>query len=292
MWRNYLLSETLTGSRSNSSTPFIKNFLFLIDSISRWFLPVEYSPYMRAAVVGGLLILGIALYFKTNLMIIVREGLPRMILVNWGFLAVFLASLLTSATLVTFDHIDFRFTSLFYVPFVVSAAFAANQIIKNAGRWAIVITSTAILLVVGWFYYVGNYTIADIKNGYHRGVGSFSTDFWRNSTFAGYLAKYEPEGKLYSNFPDGVYLLSGLSAFMAPRKHLHRSPGELTGDLKTLASELEKEDAVYLAWFTKSSREFQHTPEELMLYFDVREIANLPNGILYKISQREPATSP
>jgi len=292
IWRNYQVSGTLTGSRSSSSTPFTKNFLILVDSVSQWFLPKEFSPYTRAAVVGVLLMLGIALYFWTNSKIIAKEGLPQVLWVNWGFTAIYVACLLTASSLVTFDSIDFRFNSIIYIPFIVSTTYITDQIIKNAGRPAIVIKVIVLVLATGWLYYIGDNTIADIKKGYIQGAGSFSTDFWRNSNFAGYLAKYEPEGKLYSNFPDGVYLLSGLSAHMSPRRHIHRSPDELAGDLKVLAFEFEKADAVYLAWFTKSSREFQHTPEELMLYFDLQEIVNLPNGIVYKISSHRPTENP
>lgn len=284
IWRNYLVSGTLAGRRAGSSASLLKNFLLSIDSISIWFVPQKISPYIRISVVGALIILLIIWYLKRNWNKIKSEGLPPLLWVNGGFMAVYLAYLLAISSLVAFDSIDQRFTVHIYIPMVVSLIFVIDQMIKNTTLTRILLKGVGIVLTVLWIFYMNYQNIIEIKYCLRHGAGGFSHYKWRDLKLTEYLSEFPIPGKIYSNFPDGVYVLSGRPAFMSPRKHFHREPNQPTDDMKQLTAELEKVHIVYLAWFAKQGRDFLYTPEELMPFFDLKQIAVLHEDILYQIS--------
>ncbi len=284
IWRNYLVSGTLAGRRADSSTSLLKNFLLSIDSISIWFLPLKISPYIRVTIVGALITLLIIWYLRRNWDKIRNEGLQPLLLVSWGFMAVYMGCLLAISSLVAFDRIDQRFTVHIYIPFIVSLIFVIDQNLKHLTFSRNTIKNAGLVLAGLWIFYLSQYKILDIKDGLHEGAGSFSHRFWRDSKFADYLKKNQIQGKIYSNYPDAVYILRGQSAFMAPRKHFHLDPKQLAEDVKMLRAELEKVKVVYLAWFTRQGRDFLYTPEELMPFFHLEEVTVLHEGILYQIS--------
>ncbi len=292
MWRNYLVSGTLAGRRTGSAASLLKNFLLSIDSISIWFMTLRISPSIRVPVVGTIILLIVIWYFRKNWGKLKGENIPSILWVNGVFIAVYMAYLLAVSSIVAFDKIDQRFTVHIYIPLLVSLVFVLDRILQNTVITSKTTTRVGLFLVTFWILYLGQYTISDIKHCLRDGAGGYSHIFWRNSKFTAYLEQNLISGKIYSNFPDGVYILTGQSAFMSPRKHFHLDPSELTDDVKVLESELEQVDAVYLAWFARQGRSFLFTPEELMLFFDLKETKVLHEGVLYKLSNLDSTDTP
>jgi hypothetical protein len=280
LWRNYQITGTLTGYRGGSSTPFFKNLVNFADSISIWFFPVQVPADTRMITVGVLMILGTAWYFRKNLAHIIKDAVPQILLVNWGFILVYVGYLLLISTLVAFDQIHHRFTAPLYIPFVVSVLFAVAQTKKfNIG---LKIVGNA--LVILWLGYLGLNIFDEIKTGLKEGAGSYASDFWQDNEVCRYLNQYPPTGKIYSNFPDAIYLFCGFQASLSPRKHHYRSPDAIAEDIKSWQVELGQIQAVHLVWFTEVGRSFLYGPEELGNYVNLEESAIQPDGILFKVS--------
>lgn len=260
----------------------------MVDSFSIWFFPIEVPADTRTIIVGVLLVLSIAWFFRKNLRQILRNGFQQILLMNWGFIFIYSAYLLIVSSLVAFDAIYHRFTAPLYIPFVVSVLVAIAQ----TKKFNITLKIIGNALIVAWIGYLGYTMIIDIKTSLSEGAGSFASTYWQDMEFPKYIAQNPPDGIVYSNFPDALYLFSNLPASLSPRKHFYRSRNSETGDIEKLQSELDSGNQVFLVWFTEVGRGFLYTPQELGNVLLVEEREKQSDGIVYHLSRKPPGDMP
>ena len=286
--RNIRLTGNLTGERGEAATTFINNFLHAGDTVSIWFFPALVPADTRIILTGVFLILAMAYYFRKSFKRIISDGFPQVLLVNGGFTIVYVLYLLVVSSLVAFDQIHHRLLAPVYIPFLISLVFAADQTVNHPDIGKSKTKFVASVLILAWVGYLAYNTGVEINTDLRDGAGGYSSTFWQESDLAEYLSQNPPLVKTYSNYPDGLYVLSGVPASMAPRKHIYRSPDEPTQDIEKLQAELQKTNNVCLAWFTSAKRGFLFEPEELQVSFDITILHEFSDGVLYKVSAKPP----
>ncbi len=289
LYRNYQLTESLTGGRGEAGSDFINNVYQAVDSVSIWFLPVEIPAGARIILTGVPLILATAYYFRKNFRRINSDGIAPVLLTQGGFAALYVLCLLVASSLVAFDPVHHRLLAPIYLPLLFSLVFAADQTIADSDISQRKFKFIPGLLLLVWVGYLAYNTGIEIKTGFTDGAGEYSTTFWRESELAAFLSQNPPKGKTYSNYPDALYILSGVPASLAPRKHIYRSPNEPTPDIEKLQAEIKLLNQVNLAWFTKAKRGFLFEPNELQFSFDLTLIYEFSDGALYRVASKPPA---
>lgn len=284
LYRNYILTGTLTGERGDSATPFFKNVGHTADTLSTWFLPASISFDTRIVLTGVIVILAVALYVRKNLQQISKSGIPQGILLNGGFTLTYVFYLLTVSSLVAFDQINHRLLAPVYIPLLIMTVSAIDQTSNLSTTKKSSATKVSYVLALLWICNLAYNAYGKIKLGLSDGAGGYSTTYWQESKLARYLSDNPPSGKVYSNFPDALYSLSGISASMSPRKHQYRATLNSTQDLEKLETELKSFDYAYLAWFDDAKRGYLFIPESLQTTFNLTVERELDDGTLYRIS--------
>ncbi len=284
LFRNYNLTGTLTGERGDSATSFFKNVGHTADTLSTWFLPTSFSFDTRIVLTGVIVILAAALYVRKNLQQMSKSGIPQFILVNGGFTLTYVFYLLTVSSLVAFDQINHRLLAPVYIPLLIMTFSAIDQTSNLSTTKKSSVTKMSYVLALLWICNLAYNAYGEIKLGLSDGAGGYSTTYWQESKLARYLSDNPPSGKVYSNFPDGLYSLSGIRASMSPRKHQYRATLNSTQDLEKLKTELKSLDYAYLAWFGDAKRGYLFTPESLQTTFNLTVEHELDDGALYRIS--------
>ena len=286
--RNYAITSTLTGERGEAVTSLFKNLAYTADTISIWFLPIQVPVVARIIIVGVLLMLGLAFYLKKKFTKDDHDSIPQALIINGGYVLVYVGYIIIVSSLVAFDQIYHRFLAPVYIPLIFSILFAVNRTISLTESRKIWSRLVLTLLAIFWISYLSYNVFDQIKVGLKEGAGSYASDEWQHSQFAKFLRENPPQYKTFSNFPDAIYLFSGLPASMAPRKHLYRSTDKASDDVIKLQAVVKKAGHVSLAWFSQSNRGFLFTPEELPAYFEVTVANILADGILYTLSPKQP----
>lgn len=135
--RNYILTHTLTGPREVVFTSLLENIFLAFYSIGNWFLPLkqwEYNPAITVIVLMLFLFLCF-LGLKKARWGRAFDNLTRFTLL---FLAVYVAWLILSATLVSFDAISDRLLVPVYIPLVFLILKRSYYLTHNNGKITII----------------------------------------------------------------------------------------------------------------------------------------------------------
>jgi len=280
--RNYSITSTLTGYRASSSVPVLKNILYTLDTFSVWLFATNL--YVEFRILIFCLLLALLLTF------LVREGSSLMPLENakekmqlfGSFTLIYVLYLIIVSSIVAFDRIDYRLLSPVYVPILLLVIVVIDSI-SISGKW---LKQAAAIFSVMWIVFLSAGLFKEVRDNFSDGAGGYSTKRWQNSELAAYLNQNTPEGRTYSNIPDGIYALTGLSASMSPAKYPRHSPELKTDDLDLLTTRLNEQENVYLAWFNYNSRRLLYEPDELSSNFDLILIKEKSDGALYRLSNK------
>ncbi|HEX2897136.1 MAG TPA: hypothetical protein VHP63_03700, partial [candidate division Zixibacteria bacterium] len=229
-------------------------------------------------------LIGAAYYVRKNLHQNGSGQNSRTVLINSGFTLTYAFYVIAVSSLVAFDQINHRLLVPVYIPLLVMALSAADQLCKSFPTWKSPVKIVLNVLAVLWLCNLTYFAYTETKISLKDGAGGYSTTFWQESAFAKYLSENPPHGKVYSNFPDALYTLSNIRASMSPRMHQYRAAQSPTDDIDMLEAELQSFGFAYLAWFTAAKRGYQFPPESLQTTFNLTVERQLDEGTLYRIS--------
>ena len=287
--RNYVVSSTLTGVRGPSAYTLWQNLYFILDSVSTWFLPVGIPSMARHLSVVFVLLL----VFGVGVSTAIRRGracsvtyLPVMLI--GCFLVLYTVGLAISATQVTTHQINlnYRYSSPIYAPLVLLIVLVVDQYNSDRRLSKRIVSFCLIALIGVWLVYQLASTVEMGVRFIKDGVGGYSTSVWVNSDLMDYLKTHQLPGKIYSNVPHGVYVITGVSAKLSPCRELpFTAQGLPTNDLARLAETLRiSEDDVYLVWFDNRQARHFYTVPELRIFFDLEPVVMLSDGSIYRIT--------
>jgi hypothetical protein len=182
------------------------------------------------------------------------------------------------------------FTHRYLVPAYAPLAFLATVGMKRAfgflgGRRAGSerVKSLGLLLCVLWLLYPLDKARSHFRYCHHHGMGGYSTPEWEQSPLMEWLRNHPLQGRLYSNAPDIVGLLTGIEAASTPE--YWRNPSEF-------ARRKFVSQPSYIAWFYNTRRHFLYDLRELLCRYRMQEVAVFPEGRLYQyLGESGPAAS-
>jgi len=293
--RNYIVSSTFVGLRTPASVTLFENIKRTVKTIISWLMPYRSLNDPLAFLQAAAIVL-IVLSFVALLVTILKKGrytggvhvrewlqtnrLPAVVLIVYT--VIYTIWMIASATSVAFDAIGDRYMLPVYVPVFLTGLlfidFIAHMAPKYMGRRIIEYVLLASLGL--WLIYPAVSTTGAIKSRIEQGMpNSFNAMAWRNSELILKLQEKEPEYVVYSNYPDAIYVLTGIEAKYTPKKE---GLPEFYG-FEKFEQKINEDGGAYLAWFDRGASGVMYNVEELKGYFDMDIIDTVKDGTLYFI---------
>jgi hypothetical protein len=269
LWRNYTITHTLTGMREKGVTPFSRNLYYCGTVLCDW-LPFMQGHYAWAT---GIAVLGLLVPAWFLLMRWLRKQVYHdyeNIFTAWAL--VYALFIVVSATLSRYEQINNRLLSPLYIPLLVCLTGWLPRRLRQkrvkAGKW--------LLPVLGCCFLLG--ALASARNMYNEvkdyGIPGYTDDSWRQSPIARYLKThphvFRPEHTVYSNAPDAVYFVSGLSAYTLP----HTVD---TSDVRDFNGDPEQ----YVIWFNQIDDQDLISRSYLLQHKKTIPLYQAADGIIY-----------
>jgi len=293
--RNYIVSSTLTGIRTASSYTFAKNINLAVNVFISWFLPPEQLKNelgFDLLPVFKLITVTILLIFFVDVIILFIAGIHSgnakgpvtaalaekvHLVVPILFFAGYTLYLVIMSSRVAFDAIDNRLMSPAFIPLLFIILSVLDMVLEvHRGN---IVKYAVLALVTIWLVYPLLNALASLSDSVQKGTGGFSTVRWLNRETIEYLKKNPPETLVYSNRPDAIYILTGITARYPPRKNTERLYG-----MEQFKQSMERLKLSYLVWFKDSENSMLYNAEELSEFFNVKHIAEVEDGDIYLIS--------
>lgn len=243
LYRNYQVTETLTGYREKGVTPLSINIFNYGSVLSDWmpFFNEHYGAATILAWVFIVLITGIFLYrlFK-------KTGFFSYDTIALSYFVVYTIFILYTATVSRFQELDSRLLSPLFLPWLWGSTIWIPPAVQRCpARWrkgAILLC----LIAAGCFLKGEWQNWKENWDGIHyAGIPGYTENTWRNSETMAYVRAHRDSlqqtatmGTIYSDANEGLWFLSGLRAELIPHKD---NPEDI--------NYMMKEDHFTVIWF-------------------------------------------
>ena len=284
--RNFAVSSTLTGHRTASSLSFLGNIYSAADTLSSWLLPHQWTATIRMPLAG--LIIFLIFYFLWKSL--KRNGQQHEtkfpIYAMLGYCIFYIVFMTIISSTVASGNVETRFLSPIYVPLLISMILAIDFVIHNSLSRRKMIKVLILSFSLFWAVQLSSSTYKEITSSLKRGAGGYASTVWQNSEMIAYIRSNPPPHKLYSNYPDGIYGVAGLSSSMSPQKSYYASISAPPLQFEKFQAEIDKSGSVALAWFGDSNRGILFTLEELKISFELTPMEDFTDGQLYRVNSK------
>lgn len=288
--RNYFISGTLTGLRAASSYTLFENISFFYYTVLSWYFPLNlagiYFVFIFLIVSTWILFGRTPAKFSTGeIFKLIGPALIFVISYSW--------IIIVSSTTTAYDKISDRLLSPIYIPLLFALFFIGDRILLWLRKY-VHQRSVTLLFVTGiilLMIFPAKKTIQIGEQFTDLSGWGFNSYEWRENKTIEYLNQhklFEKNYKFYSNEPEAVYILTGLTTMCSPPKRFYNSPQlfDLIGNPK---ESWEKGEDVCLIWLNNSTRNYLFTVNELQKNIKMTEVVHLKDGEIYtfSIQQRE-----
>jgi len=280
MIRNYILTSSLTGGVHTLTSPhsLSENIEYAARNVASWFYPPAYSgptnvALVFAGVAGALFLIALIASVRYK----VKTGLDTTFARAWPvaiFVLVYTLWLIITATVVEFEHIlNPRFLLPIYA-FVILLVFIAIQNASNLlkRRWPRTQVEYAVIAVCALWLMSPLLSFSESALDHARyGVGWNSVAF-RESEVMEWVQTHELEGMIYSNAPEQIYFVTGITAKWSPY---------CSADIHEFGRTIASGNGSYLVWFNDLHVTWVHPFEELASELEMEEVAKVSDGGVY-----------
>ncbi len=255
--RNRLVSGTFFGVRQPSDYSLRQMVFETLWSWHRWVTPTafENSTALFGLAIAVLVVLGgVGLSRTWRLQ---SGGLQNAFVLLILYVTLYGGVFTVTASGVKFEGFSERLWLPISVPVVLMAA-VAFRIVRDEQHWVPKAFRVMLaLLAVGWIASGAWMAGETIHKSVHHQLGVFTTAEWRHSDIIGYLREHKLEGRVFSNYPEPLYYLTGIVAEQTP----HHGPMRVASETypRNMQEFLEvvhgvKDRPVWIVWFNNPSR--------------------------------------
>jgi len=225
--RNIILHGSMTGPRTPGTAGFFENIVLVIRQTA-------FALFYNSSI--GVIALVLAALFAGifGWKIFRKSGKWSFILL---FIAVYIAFLIVTSSLVSFDAINDRLLSPI-VPFVIIAIVCA--LVEGGKSLNKNLRIVLMLSLLVWAVNSIVFTTKFVNLSRTRGVGFYSLKMFRESPLLKRVIEVRPTGRIFSNFPDLLYIKADVEALWTPMAD---------GSRRELLEDIEAGKRINIIWF-------------------------------------------
>ena len=305
--RNHILTGTLTGGRPAAKIKFSENVPLMGNVIGAWFTPLQPQNSVfgwLSFIILCVFILAIFVFIAYK--IIKSKEFDWLLITASLFIFIYLAAMIYIVTKIGMDSLCDRLLSPVYPAIVICLGvfltklsqtdFKFSQTGNHPGQRILIYGFLAGIGTGLWFEPGFDYTVTICKQSFNEGFG-FANTSWKNSKTIAWLKANRPKGRIYSDEPRIISLLTDINAYMVPTKlnyfkNLDQSP--FRGDSTQLAefnSVLESKEDVYLIWFFNNIRKYIYNIPQLQEFCNMKVIEKFDDGFVITLYPKKPSDS-
>jgi hypothetical protein len=278
------------GSRAEASATAAQNVKRVANELSQW-LSTQLVPgvvrgiVLAAAVVGAIALVAVMAQrrgWPSRGRRVLRPLVPILPLV--ALVVVYVGYLVGSASIVAFARINTRFMLPAFVPVVVLAAWAFEQVRDRldgvTARRALTGAAAAWIVVnVAWF---GGRAI----NSAADGAGGYASERWQESELMDDVERLDLAIATYSNDPNAVEIFLDEFVEQSPQRTRFQSR-QRTNDLRRFVRTVECGDPVQLVWFLPNQRSHLYEPKQLRDHVRLKAVVQRDDGTIFDVTPLE-----
>jgi len=274
--RNYMLTSTLTGPRSQSDLTIYQSMGFAHEIMASWFTfyEIPFSIYLLYAGLAAVIGIAALSYNRVRLGAWSYYKLSQV----WSliaFIVIYILFIVISSANAPINLRTDRMLAPAYV-FIIGLTLLglesiSDQLVRLTKRKLVgvfVVTG----LFIGLIAYPCTLTAKSIKSFVRNGAGGYATTEWQKSPTLQWVQENKANGKIYSNAPDAVYILTRTTGNTTLSK---------TGNIKEFRQSTSPGDN-YLVWFNGVDKDNLYDTQEFASIFEVKKVATFSDGKVYR----------
>jgi len=293
--RNHDVSGTFTGERFQTDLGPVDNVRDAARDTSTWLLPDSVPTGLRVAALAAIVAL--------TIVIIVWHGRRRPeegeargpLLPIVSCLVLYVIGILGSASTIAIDPLNVRFFLPVLPLAVVLVARALDTWLVDTGVRTTAARAVALLAML-WLLVPLTATIDDLRSSIRDGPGgdengvelasaNFTSAYWQDSELVADLRADPPDGVLFSNEPDGTWLLTDVASEESPRRTVYSTSSEPTEDLQDFVELVDEGAPVKLIWWDglEESRPYLWDLREIGRFVELEPLIRADDGTVYAV---------
>ena len=286
--RNWAISGTLTGPRSESRHSLSDLLIQVADGFREWVIPPNAPDGLGylLSIAAGLVILAAGAVVVWSGRSVGRGGQPfglGPVLPFGVFVVAYLVFIIAVVPFVVRHKIiDSRFLLPIYVPLLLVAVFLLDRFlsIKAAGWMGAVRYGLAALVGLGALAHVGFSARENLRTTQAYFTDEDNTARWRHSETLNYIRDNHIEGRIYSNRAAAAWFWDRIAALGKSRKY-QNIPHKMRW--------AEIEAGAHIVWFDEFHREhLGYDDLDLRLLPGIEIVAELADGVVFRHTAAEP----
>lgn len=287
--RNRAVSGTFSGVREPSDNSLGQMVFETLWSWHRWVFPVafENSVSLFGMILLCLLVLlAVVLYRLRDSL---REVRARALEELGIFIVVYGTILIATVSGIKFEGFSERLWLPISIPVVLMGVLVYYISDSERSLLSHVARTALLIMWVGWLVSGGMTALGSARQAMSHQLGVFSTAEWRHSDLVRYLRHHKPGGKVFCNFPEPLYYLTGIVSEQTPHKGPMRVasetfPRNLPQFLQVVRQSLERGERVYIVWFFDRRRShYMCSLNDLEKRLELQQIERLGDGALLEV---------
>ena len=276
--RNYFLASSLAGVRPPVEYTLLKNIILTCDTVTGWFLPPRIPLLARLSTAGLVATLFTAAFISRDQ--IEKRKYTQLVQIWFigAFIFLYTVFVVVGASFyAALGPIGERFLAPLYVFILFLLFIGADstwQKLKHSDRNRKISLIFASVWLTAWLV-LSVFRISECV--YYRmkdGAGVFTTTIWIKSPLLDSLRSKPLDGRIFSNAPDAIYILTGIVAQLSPSRY--------EDNLEKIKS-MSTEERSYLVWFENVDRPHLYSQPVLASRLELEEVDRYPDGTIYLI---------
>lgn len=276
LFRNALLTKTMTGPREPSVTPFSENLYYFGTVMCEWLNIAPRYYHSLATPLAAVILLALITILIYQL---IKGDMSRYENIALSFGLIYGLFIIVSSTFSRYERINPRLLSPIVIPLLwsltswsltVFGSVKFDQRRRNVVGWAF---GLVMLVFLSNVIYIDFDRYRDQKD---YGNPGYTDDDWNKSKFVAFLENnkhiYKPGIPIYSDANEAAYFTSGINCKILPHRFF---PNKI--------AEFYKVPHYYLIWFTKLENPELINLKHIMQRQKLVKLYEFPEGAVYEM---------
>jgi hypothetical protein len=118
----------------------------------------------------------------------------------------------------------------------------------------------------------------------HEEGADFTSARWWKSPALAFLRQHELDAPLYSNCPEAIYLHTGKTAALLPRRFYYATHLPVPEDIRDFVAEVKETGSAYVLWFLSEPTRYLYSPQQLASWVALRLERHFSDADLFRVA--------